>query len=135
MDLHKVLIFLFFMVASVLLESILCLVYSILFETKYKKYRFSFAKYSFLLSAPILITIIFAGIYDWSILAIFFTFIFIGPLFEMAVGYSYDILVGQKLWTYHRYSLYGYSSLLTIPLWGLAGVLLWLIGEGVKRLF
>ena len=57
---------------------------------------------------------------------VYFAFSFLGAFFEWLIGFSYHQIVGERLWTYHKYSINGYTSWLSLPLWGLAGVLFWL---------
>jgi len=64
-----------------------------------------------------------------QLLLVCLSFALVGTFLEWLIGFFYHKIVGQKLWTYHRYSLSGYTSLLSIPLWGLAGALFWLLAK------
>lgn len=65
--------------------------------------------------------------FDSTILHRYLLFCFVGTLCEFLIGFSYHRTVGQRLWTYHRFSLNGYTSLLAIPFWGVGGLLFYLI--------
>ena len=62
-------------------------------------------------------------------LRIFLLFALLGPLGEWCIGFAYQAIVGQKLWTYHRFSINGNTSLLAIPFWGFAGVLFYYLSR------
>jgi len=67
--------------------------------------------------------------FGYSPLFVFALFAFWGTLLEGLVGFSYHMIVGQRLWTYHRYGIYGYTSLLSVPIWGLLGILMWFLAR------
>ena len=57
-----------------------------------------------------------------DILFIFLASCLVGPVLEWLVGFAYHRTLGEPLWTYKRLNISGYTSWLSIPLWGLVGV-------------
>lgn len=72
------------------------------------------------------VLVFFKGI---SILEVFLLFAFCGPILEWLIGYAYHAFIGQNLWTYHRYAITGYTSFLTLPFWGIGGVLFYMLAQ------
>ncbi len=126
---NKFLLFFMLVAGGVLLEVIVHKLHCFLTKQHYKENHFTFRKYIFLLLFPFIATFTIAYLEGWAPLVVFVVFSFIGTLLEGLVGFSYHKVVGQRLWTYHKYSLTGYTSLLSIPLWGMAGVLFWLLAR------
>jgi hypothetical protein len=98
-------------------------------KKKHQIIHFKFSRYLFLLSIPLLGVILMYFIVGISILESFFLFALLGTGLEYLVGYCYQAVVGQRLWTYYKYSLGEYTSLLSIPLWGLCGTLVFLLSK------
>lgn len=92
-----------------------------------KKHHFSIWRYLLFFGIPFVTTVLFAAQYNRSLLTIFFTFAVVGTIMEWLTGYAYYNVVGTRLWTYNRYSLNGHTSLLSLPLWGFAGVFFWVV--------
>jgi lysylphosphatidylglycerol synthetase-like protein (DUF2156 family) len=88
-----------------------------------KRRRFNYFRYLLLLLAP-------AGVTIWAaetvearaVCEVFLVFAVLGSAAEWLIGYSYVQVVTERLWTYHRLSGDGNSSLLALPFWGLGGV-------------
>lgn len=95
----------------------------------YKKNHFYFGRYIFLISLPALAFLVITNQLGYSPLVVFTVFAVLGTVFEGLVGFAYHKIVGQRLWTYHRYSINGYTSLLGSPIWGLLGILTWLLAK------
>jgi hypothetical protein len=90
--------------------------------------RFFWKEYSTIL-IPILLgllgLIFLVGI---KILWVFLVSCIVVPFLEWCLGWVYRHITGSHLWIYERYALPGrYTSWLTIPIWGGAFVVLWLI--------
>ncbi len=94
---------------------------------KHRRVHFQLSRYIFLLTMPTIATLIMTYLAGLSVLKFFVSFAILGTLLEYCIGYSYQAIVGQRLWKYYRYSINGHTSLLSIPLWGLCGVLIYLI--------
>jgi len=125
---QQLVLFLFCIIGGVVCEGIFSHVYRKHIKKK-PKVRFSFLRYFFLLLLPIigtLITFLLAGI---PAIKTFFIFTLLGPIFEWCVGFSYESIVGEKLWTYQKYSITGNTSLLAIPFWGFAGILFYYLAR------
>lgn len=94
-----------------------------------KRDHFIFGRYVYLLLAPLVATILIINTHGMSVLKIFFFFALFGPVMEWLVGSSYYQMMGVRLWTYKKFTYKGHTSLLTMPLWGMAGVLFYLIAR------
>lgn len=101
-------------------------------KKKHQIVHFKLSRYLFLISMPIIIMLLMSRLVGTSILKFFIFFAAIGTILEYCIGYSYEMIVGQRLWTYNRYSIKGYTSLLSIPLWGLFGALLYLLAKTIS---
>ena len=86
-------------------------------------------KFCYLLSLPMLAVLVITQRIGIVVLYIFIISSLVGTLFEWLAGFAYEYVVGKRLWTYHDYTLNEYTSMLSIPLWGFAGVLLWLAAQ------
>ncbi len=128
-DLKNVLVFISLLATGVLLEDVLVKFYILLTNKSLRNVHFSLGRYAFLMLSPLLTILLFSIKQNINLTTIFISFSLAGTTLEWLVGYSYHQIVGQRLWTYHRYSLKGYTSLLSIPLWGLGGVLFWLMAK------
>jgi uncharacterized membrane protein len=53
----------------------------------------------------------------------------IGLVGEYLIGFIYYKVLNEKLWVYKRLTLNGYSSLLSMPLWGIGGVVFWFLSK------
>lgn len=120
-------IFLSLIVGGFLLESLAFQFHFLLFGKHYKKYHYTFARFIYYLLVPVTATIFAISQAGFYLLNVFLVFSFVGVVLEWLAGFAYHMVVGQKLWTYHRYSLGGYTSLFSVPLWGVGGVLFWLL--------
>lgn len=122
-------IYLLLVVLGVLLEIIFAKLYYKLLKSRYKEHHFYFGRYIFFLSFPALAFFLVTNQLGFSPLVVFLVFAFLGTLLEGLVGYSYYLIVGQRLWTYKKYSIGGYTSFLATPIWGLLGILTWLLAK------
>ena len=99
-----------------------------------KKYhRFSIVKYLYLLLFPLAATIILINLHGVSLLKVFVIFAIVGTLLEWLLGFGYHKIVGQRLWIYHRLTITGYTSLLSTPIWGMAGIMFWLLVQSLGQ--
>lgn len=124
--------FLFFfgiVIAGVFIEVLFSQFHYLLTKKHMKHYHFSFGRYIFLMLFPLIATILLTVSAGATLIKMFIAFAVIGTFFEWLIGYSYHMVVGQRLWTYHRLGLSGYTSLLSIPLWGFAGAVFYLLAR------
>lgn len=128
-SINDFLLFLFLVVGGVILELIIKNLYLFFTKKEINQHRFSFLRYLFLLLFPLVATLVIILRTDKKLLLVFFTFSFMGAFIEWLIGFFYHKIVGQRLWRYYHYSLSGYTSWLSLPLWGLAGVLFWLLAR------
>ena len=99
-----------------------------------KTKRFLWREYIALLAIPTICTLILAIRYSFRILLIYFVSAVVGFSLEYFLGLAYHKTLNKRLWTYdnHRYSIDGYTSLLTLPMWGIAGVFFWMLGRFIE---
>ena len=119
-------------VSGWLLEAIIAKFHYFLTKAHYREHHFTFGRYVFWLLFPLAATLLLAYLKWGPVLEIFIVFAFVGTAIEWFVGWSYHQVIGQRLWTYHRYSVGKYTSILSMPLWGLAGVLFWFLAQIFK---
>jgi len=122
-------LFLGLVVIGVLLEVFLSQFHYFFTKKHYKKYHYSIGRYLFLLLFPFLATIYILSHTGLKLINVFLAFALLGTFLEWLVGFSFHMVVGHRLWTYYRYNINTYTSLLSIPLWGLAGILFWLLAQ------
>jgi uncharacterized membrane protein len=113
-------------IVSFVLELLFIKVFFKVRNKRLKTKHFSFARYVYLLSMPFAIVVYFASGYDLNLAALFVGSVALGTFSEWMIGYFYHRIVGVRLWTYHEYSIGGYTSWLSAPLWGLAGLFFFL---------
>lgn len=119
------LFFLSLLVGTLLLEALVSQIHYFLTGKGFRKYHFSLVRYLFVLLPPLIATVylVLAGDEGAALLKFFVAFAVIGTILEGLVGFVYQMTVGHRLWSYHRYAICGYTSLLAIPYWGFVGVL------------
>lgn len=123
------LLFLFLMAGGVTVELLLQKLYYYITRKKFVPLQFSFGRFLYYLSVPLSGVIILYFLEGIQIVESFFIFSLVGTFIEWLIGYFYEKIIGKPLWTYHIFSLQGHTSLLAMPLWGLAGVLFWLLAK------
>lgn len=95
----------------------------ILRSHKKRHAKFTWRHYLFYVSFPLSVSAFIIYSYDNRLALVFVGSMVLGTVFEWLLGYYYHDIVGQKLWTYKKYAISGYTSWLAMPLWGFAGVL------------
>lgn len=98
-----------------------------LYGRKTKKFRMS--EYLAILIGPLLSVCLLVYIYGIKILILFLESSIIGFCFEYLFGFLYHKVLNKRLWNYYRFSLNGYTSFLSMPLWGIAGIIFWSIAK------
>lgn len=98
-----------------------------LYGRKIKQFRWS--EYIAIILWPVIGVIVFAYLIDVKILSLFVISSFAGFLLEYLLGLTYHKTLNKKLWEYNRLSVGGYTSLLTIPIWGVVGVVFWFLSK------
>lgn len=89
--------------------------------------HYTIRKYIFFLFFPALGFFLLIGRAGMDIIFYFFLFAILGTILEWVIGYSYHMIVGQRLWTYHRGDIRKYSSWLAVPIWGFIGLVFHLV--------
>ena len=98
-----------------------------LYGRKTPKFRWS--EYAAILIAPTLFTLLLTYLHGIAIIELFFISSVFGFSLEYIIGLAYHKTLNKRLWIYHRYSVGGYTSILTLPIWGCGGILFWLLGK------
>jgi uncharacterized membrane protein len=96
-----------------------------------KTKRFRWSEYMAILIWPVLFVVAFAYFFNVMIFILFLISSFVGFVLEYVVGLTYHKTLNRRLWNYGRLSIGGYTSLLSIPIWGVAGVIFWFLGKMV----
>jgi hypothetical protein len=100
-----------------------------LYGRKTKNFRWS--EYLALMAMPIIFIILFSYFIEIKVLSLFVVSSFMGFVLEYIIGFAYHKTLNRRLWIYKRFSIGGYTSLLSIPVWGAAGVIFWFISKFV----
>jgi hypothetical protein len=100
-----------------------------LYGHKTKLFRWS--EYFAIIILPIFCIIYLAWQIDFRILNLFVISALAGFFLEYIIGLTYHKTLNKRLWKYKRLDLNGYTSLLSVPLWGIAGVAFWLFSKMV----
>ena len=119
------------LICGLVLEIVFGRLYHHITKNHYKEHHFSYGKYLFYLTFPLFAVIggmLFGG---QGYIAAFVVTAVAGMLTEYFIGWSYHRIVGERLWTYHRFSLNSYTSVLSMPLWGVAGVASLVLGKDI----
>jgi len=90
---------------------------------------FRWSEYCAIIILPILCVIFLAFYINIQILNLFVISAFLGFCLEFIIGLTYHKTLNKRLWKYKKFSIKGYTSLLSLPLWGIAGVLFWLMSK------
>jgi hypothetical protein len=117
----------FLMLAIFLSATFLGFYLAYLYGRKTTKFRWS--EYAAILAVPLLCTLFLAYLYGEIIIELFFISSVFGFWLEYIVGLTYHKTLNKRLWIYQRYSIGGYTSYLSLPIWGYAGILFWLLGK------
>jgi len=96
-------------------------------KTKYFKWR----EYIAIIIWPILSVLALTYFVDVKILSLFFVSSFVGFALEYILGFAYHKTLNKRLWEYRRLSIGKYTSFLTLPIWGIAGVFFWFLSKMV----
>lgn len=121
--LESLFIFLTVIAGGVLLEFGVSKLHHRVSGKRYKEHHVVFSKYLFPLFLVLTTIVLVAEEAGLTLVSAFLLFSGLGMVLEWLVGFSYHKIVGQKLWTYHLYTITEYSSLISVFIWGLTGVL------------
>ena len=89
--------------------------------------RFRWSEYVALLATPVGICAYIAYVHGIKIVYLFVSSMVVGFLLEFSLGLAYHKTLNKRLWSYSRNSVGGYTSWLTLPMWGVAGIVFWLL--------
>jgi hypothetical protein len=126
-EFKNLLLFVTMFSVGVILEVIIAEGYYYFTKKRINLNHYSFNKYIFLFLFPLIGLVLLATRVGISAYLVFGLFAITGTLLELLIGFGYHMVVGQRLWTYHRYSIAKYTSILSLPVWGCIGVIFWLL--------
>src|SRR5262245_53046151 len=66
--------------------------------------KYHLLKFCYMLSLPTLAVLVIVQRIGIVVLYVFITTSLVGPLFEWLAGYTYEYIIGKRLWTYHHYA-------------------------------
>ncbi len=132
MNANYFLVYALMILASFMLDAVVKYVHFFLTRSHYKEHHFLLGRYILSLLFPFVVLGIIYSYLGFSVLYIFLASALFGTLLEWVVGWWFSQVMGMRLWTYHRYTITKYTSFLSVPLWGVAGVFLWLIVKAVE---
>ena len=89
--------------------------------------RFLWREYIAIIIWPLICVGILTYVYGPKLITMFVASSLLGFVLEYILGLVYHKTLNSRLWTYHRLSMQGYTSLLSIPVWGIAGVIFFFI--------
>ena len=115
--------------AYLILGSLLGFYLAYLYGRKTKQFRW--IEYFALISAPVTACLSLSFFYGSAVLYFFAISCVVGFTLEYTIGLAYHKTLNRRLWTYGKYNIGGYSSLLTFPLWGVAGTVFWLVARSI----
>ena len=94
-----------------------------------KTKKFLWREYVALIAAPVVGCLGLTYFYGIDIVYFFAASSIVGFIMEYVIGKAYHKTLNTRLWTYGKYNVGGYTSLLTFPMWGVAGVVFWLVSK------
>lgn len=90
---------------------------------------FGFDKYAAILVIPFLSCIGISYFYGLDVIYFYIIAGFAGLVIEYIVGFTYEKVFNERMWTYHIYGIDGYTSYLSPPAWGVVGVIFFLLSK------
>ncbi|MDP3794750.1 MAG: hypothetical protein Q8R13_02360 [bacterium] len=118
-----------FLLFSILLAAVSLAGFYLAYLYGHKVRRFRWSEYVMLLICPLIAIGLLAYSLGLRIVFLFVASMVSGTILEYLLGLAYHKTLNRRLWTYERLKIGGYTSVLSIPIWGVAGVIFWLIGK------
>lgn len=100
----------------------------LIFYTKQTK-NFLWREYLGILFIPFVPVMTLSAFEGYKVWLLWLAYSLCGTCFEYLLGFFYEKIIGRKLWVYQKYSVNGYTSLLSIPLWGFGGFIFWFLAR------
>ncbi len=101
--------------------------FAYLYGRKTKEFRWR--EYIAITIFPIIGVLVLTYLFGAKVFALFIASCIVGFSLEYILGLAYHKTLNKKLWEYKRLSINGYTSLLSIPFWGVGGVAFWFLGK------
>jgi len=122
------LVYAIFVVGGLLLMTFFIESYFHFFPQK-KANHFTLVKYLLYIFFPTLGLVYFTYALGIEVLWFYLFSCLLGALGEWIAGYTYHKITGQRLWSYHKFLIGRYTSLLSTPLWGFCALVFWFLGR------
>jgi hypothetical protein len=84
--------------------------------------KFLWSEYAVLAMLPSISVLWAYGMYGPITFYVYIIACVVGTSAEYMVGWAYHVSMSRKLWVYKRLSIHDYTSILSVPFWGIAGV-------------
>lgn len=94
-----------------------------------KTKQFIWKEYLAIMFLPTILIFLLVYFYGIKILALFLISSFSGFFLEYIFGLTYHKTLNKRLWEYKKFSVNGYTSLLVIPVWGIAGIYFFMLAK------
>ena len=119
-----------FVSVTLLLISSLGVYLAYLYGRKTK--RFQWSEYTLFIAVPVVACLSLGYVYGIKVFELFVVGAVAGFALEYVVGLTYHKTLNRHLWYYSRLKVgNGYTSLLVVPMWGVAGILFWLLAQNI----
>ena len=97
----------------------------------HKTKRFLWREYFAIIFIPLICAGILVYMYGPKIVTFFVVSALMGFFLEYVIGLTYHKTLNSRLWEYKRLSIQGYTSLLSVPIWGIAGLVFFFLSKMV----
>ena len=94
-----------------------------------KTARFRWSEYAALIIFPTGSVLWLAYRYGTVVFSLYVASAVFGTLAEWVLGWTYHRTLGSRLWEYKRFSISGYTSILSMPFWGITGIIFILLAK------
>ena len=91
--------------------------------------KFNWTEYALLALPTLVVTVMLANHVDIRVLDLYVRSALVGFSLEYLLGLAYHQTLNERMWTYTHFDVHGYTSFLTLPFWGLGGVIFWMLSK------
>lgn len=97
----------------------------------HKTKKFLWREYFAIIILPLLSIVAMTYLFGPKILTMFVFSSVLGFFLEYIIGLTYYKTLNSRLWVYKRFGIQGYTSLLSVPIWGVAGIVFYFLSKMV----
>ena len=120
-----------FLLLSLVFAFVSSLGFYLAYKYGYRARKFKLKNYVLMMIAPTACCLALTFFFCWRIIELFFYSAVVGTVLEYGVGVVFQKIFHRNLWTYERFSIGGHTSYLSIPIWGVAGIVFWLLAKTI----